>query len=356
MQRKHYNHSGIADAYYGDIESHATFNITGLGKVVIRGTIGEHATITRFGIGQLEINGRVREHVKFKIHGTGNVIFAERPPESVVRQIEHDPMCSIKMPGGFASQNKQQGYSGFQTNSNSGIVQIVSGNQNDIVQITRDGQQFNFFGAAGVSITGGDWHSSDNSNSNDSSSSESDSAGEEIPNHWGDTDLSDAPPEVIESVFNSIPTRLEKKEWDLNPYTKHLRDYIINLQNRPKLSSLIKELNLTSEEEPLFIDFIDPISFEYMDFPVTLNEKLYDFVSIRHLKVDPETREKFGPQEIQSARLRVEQLKELIAKIKCDREVKEKKSLCTALGSFSLLANTVQSDKTEKSEKLSYRP
>jgi hypothetical protein len=105
MQSRKYNHSGMGNGTYNDIEAYSTFNISGMGNVTIN-NIGKGAVISKSGMGNLIINGTVGENVRFKISGMGNVKFTNRPPQSVINGIEKSGMGNITIPGGYSIQSE----------------------------------------------------------------------------------------------------------------------------------------------------------------------------------------------------------------------------------------------------------
>jgi len=97
----------MGNANYNHIESGATLNISGMGSVNIV-SIGASATINKSGMGSVNISGSVGENVKFYVSGMGSLNFAQRPPESVVRNMSKSGMGSVNMPGGFADRAAAQ--------------------------------------------------------------------------------------------------------------------------------------------------------------------------------------------------------------------------------------------------------
>lgn len=354
---KKYNHSGMNNGNYGNIEAKSVFTITGMGNVTINGTIGEGATIIQTGMGNLTINGTVKENVTFKISGMGNLKFAQRPPESVLRLIKKSGMGNIEMPGGYIETEPQNNniHSASYRNTNPINSNITS--RGGVVTVTRNGICTTYRGnnlsmvngrliIDGREVTENDSRIiSTNGNRSYRDNRERDSETSGLVPDLNNLDLSNAST-FIESLFSSIPAAVgtsinrqdeassvmpqlsppsqvkNKTATSANsvPYTNHLVNYLDSFENYKKLSDQIKDLKLTAEEIILFEKFVDPITFDYMNRPVTLNEVHHDFDTLRTLKEDPFTREKFSPLEIQSARRLVEELKGTIAKVENNRK------------------------------------
>lgn len=84
-------------------------------------------------------------------------------------------------------------------------------------------------------------------------------------------------------------TSIEKQEYkgiDLSVYSTHMRGYVESFKDTVSFSDQIANLELTSEEEELFKKFKDPITSKYIDIPVILNEKRFDFESASKLTQD----------------------------------------------------------------------
>jgi hypothetical protein len=121
------------------------------------------------------------------------------------------------------------------------------------------------------------------------------------------------PPRAAEEKQPSQEDRV--KELFLKRAPAHLRDYITSFQREKTIREQIAALNLTAEEEPLFKKFIDPITMDYMNLPVYLNDKFYDLTTLlksyKHSTfVDPLNNIKFKPEHVQSGRLLLDELQE----------------------------------------------
>ena len=106
----------------------------------------------------------------------------------------------------------------------------------------------------------------------------------------------------------------------------HVQEYVLNQTKKSKLSDRVKALDLTDAEEELFEKFKDPISFDYMDVPVSLHETFFDITTVLSLtkQENPCTRVSFKPLEIQSARGLVNECEEAITALLHQREQRPK--------------------------------
>lgn len=109
---------------------------------------------------------------------------------------------------------------------------------------------------------------------------------------------------------------------DLNPYSEHLRTYIMSFEGKQTIKARIKELHLTEEEEKRFEIFIDPVSFEYMRIPVKLHEIDFDLETLQKLTENPFTRMPFQRIEIQADRTLMNLLDRIIAEIQSERAMR----------------------------------
>ncbi|MFI4919272.1 MAG: hypothetical protein ACHP65_06930 [Legionellales bacterium] len=94
----------------------------------------------------------------------------------------------------------------------------------------------------------------------------------------------------------------------LNTYSKMTKDYIQSFNAKASNSEIVNTLDLSPEQKVLFEKFLDPISLQCMDIPVSLNGTLYDLntlVKLPHvngIRTNPLTQEDFYVRDIQPAR------------------------------------------------------
>lgn len=136
---------------------------------------------------------------------------------------------------------------------------------------------------------------------------------------------------------------------EFSDYSVHLRAYLSKFSDDNKISEQIKKLCLTPDEGPLFEKFIDPITEEYIGIPVSLNERYYDFETIRHHPKDPFTNERFEPNEIQSARCIQDKLDAAVIKLTNFRDaLAEKNQLpLVSVGNFGIFTPNEKSGASE---------
>ena len=452
---------------FDNIERYATVNIGGSGKVTFTGTIGEGVTINKNGSGSLIIEGIVGENVTFRLMGSGKLIFIQRPPQSVLDNINKMGSWDIKIPGkvackkdnsqssndfnfsNFAMDNNASGnnysnihssniatgknsvagnfnniYTSHMANANN-IISHIYGNSSNMFSnmlpvnpvashYSNNNSNNNFNNNTGI-INDSDNDSSDDSDdaSNSKSAGASISCGNglvkitrngtittykgnsactknnkvfidgkkarkediiseqklnqnsmvniqgsnniniqkntnqnknnfvnvqgsnstDIMNMLGGLNINDnnnnkpsVPP--AEDLCNAHePVRVKNDELDLlSRCSKHLREYLTTAQERERMSDRIKQLNLTKEEKKLFKKFEDPISEEYINIPVCLNEIFHDISTLINWKmIDPITQEEYDPLEIQSGRRLLNELEQAEKDLKIAREAALKK-------------------------------
>jgi hypothetical protein len=92
-------------------------------------------------------------------------------------------------------------------------------------------------------------------------------------------------------------------KYDAEKYSKSLQKYLKTFNEKESFKAQINSLALTErEKETVEAEFSDPVTFDIMDIPVSLNEKFYDLSTLAQLEKDPFTREDFNQLEIQSGR------------------------------------------------------
>jgi len=105
----------------------------------------------------------------------------------------------------------------------------------------------------------------------------------------------------IENEINKPVFEIKGKCFNLSDCSEALKNYVIDCTNKPKLSFLIKDLDLKSEEEAVFENFLDPVFLEYMKIPVLLGKNHFDLSTLLILdkKENPCTRQAFKPLDIE---------------------------------------------------------
>jgi len=106
----------------------------------------------------------------------------------------------------------------------------------------------------------------------------------------------------LEKEASKFKRRKKRKKTKTNVYSPHLESYLASIKNKKPMQQRVAELKPTFIETVMLKKFIDPITKDYMNIPVTLYEKTYDLDTLKNLKKHPETQEKFSKFEIQSAR------------------------------------------------------
>lgn len=99
-QKQTYNHSGMSNRTYNNIEAGARLNIGGMASVTVNGNIGQNAIIQVSGQGSLRVKGNVGENVKIEAGGMGSITLDNQPPESV--EINQSGMGSVHIRSGAA--------------------------------------------------------------------------------------------------------------------------------------------------------------------------------------------------------------------------------------------------------------
>ena len=143
----------------------------------------------------------------------------------------------------------------------------------------------------------------------------------------------------IQAKMNSSSSADEPEESNLiSQCSKLVQAYIEATQLKERMSDKINALNVTEEEKPLFEQFEDPISYDYMDVPVSLNETYYDISTlIKWKRKDPLTRAEYNPLELQSGRTLLNKLDGCISELKAIRA--KKKQLADQAKSSSVEQN-----------------
>lgn len=132
------------------------------------------------------------------------------------------------------------------------------------------------------------------------------------------------------------PTKIaggQYPDWVDHCSSEYFIEYVKLQSQKPKISDRIKSLgDLSAEETEKLRQFEDRISFEYMDIPVMLNEKVYDVATIATLNhQDPLTRYHFDYDNITPSRSTLEKFDEVFNEITRQRN---EKSCGVATGSI----------------------
>jgi hypothetical protein len=102
--------------------------------------------------------------------------------------------------------------------------------------------------------------------------------------------------------------------------SKPVREYINSSQLNKRIGERISELKLTNEEEALFEKFVDPITQEYINIPVDINEVYYDISTVLKWKFkDPQSREPYESSDVRSGRRLVNDLDQAIETLRSKR-------------------------------------
>ncbi len=119
----------------------------------------------------------------------------------------------------------------------------------------------------------------------------------------------------------------KRPEDELSRYRKHLRDYVESFCGKVKFTEQLKRLKLTpSEQKELEDKYLDPMTFEVMDIPVSVHEIYYDLDTLLRLSTPVTPTGAFDYHDIQVARIhKMAPLKKFIedvkARIALDRKV-----------------------------------
>lgn len=119
-----------------------------------------------------------------------------------------------------------------------------------------------------------------------------------------DLDLQDAAAPAIPALPATAPVPIAPKKWEIYQFSGLVQQYI-KTETR-QLNTLIAELNLSEEEKEKFAsnleELTDPVTLEYIKLPVTLNERFYDFDTIKSLDKDPLSQTNFDAKNVQTGR------------------------------------------------------
>lgn len=91
-------HNGTDTKNFHNVPPNSHIELSGLGFITVRGNVGAGSTFIVKGFGDLRILGEVAPDVKFHIGKVSKVVFAKRPPQSVVDAIQIEELGSYFLP------------------------------------------------------------------------------------------------------------------------------------------------------------------------------------------------------------------------------------------------------------------
>lgn len=151
-------------------------------------------------------------------------------------------------------------------------------------------------------------------------------------NNPSNSNNSSEPDDPIINSHVTVLTRLNKTD-ELNHYSQYTRNYIESFNQTIPYSLQIEKLQLNEEEQLKLEPYLDPVTNNFIDIPVRLNEKLYDLstliICFHSNKMDPYNKIPFELRDIAPAREINEKIKELIASMNHEKtnEVENTKTL-----------------------------
>lgn len=379
MHRINSHRSFRQDVSHHDVKPYSTFHINGMSNVTIN-NIGKDATIIKNGMGNLTILGKVSEGVKFIIDGMGNVVFQNRPPQSVLNKIEKSGIGHIQMPGGYSPiptqpqpnnnifihlkeiinnleapwtslPEVQNEYSHSQSNhgdfssthhvGNMMIDGIVGHNHipvsNDIsvvyddglARVTRNGVITTYVGN-NVSFVNNEIYIDGRI------VTETDPriiyVEHTMPSTHPNLNTFTSTHSFIRSALPrdqgknvaTVEKPIAKQTDILNNYSPSMQAYLNSFQNKEKNTDKLKNISLSNAENELLEAYLDPISNEIINIPVQLNERLYDLDTLldiqRKNKKDPFNNYEFTLRDIQPARKESQAIQTIVQQIKDHHE------------------------------------
>jgi hypothetical protein len=287
--------AGNGDTIVNSVGNNVELKVKENGTLKVLGNIGSNCKIWKEGLGELIIDGDVADDLKLTVYGQGAVRFRQRPPESVIAEITNRTNAPIFCAG----------------------VRLESSHNNTAYLHHNLGRN--------------------RSSSNNYVSSRQD-------NFYTQTQPAHTSPQHQQQPTRAAPQpkpSVSEDDSKADNYTELTRKYIETYKEKIKsgkiksIADQIRELALTEEEEPLFEQFIEPITGGYFDdVPVQYDERYYNLSTILELytscKPDPFSREPLCLANIQSARMLLNALEETIAKLKADRKKAAKQDVVMA--------------------------
>jgi hypothetical protein len=344
MLRKQFEHSGVQDATYGDVPSNSDLHISGVGSVTLN-SINANVTIIKSGVGPLRIDGFIsEENVRIIISGVGNVYFAIQPPQSV--RIEKSGVGQIYVTGKkfstpFSIHSQLSEKRPHAADDKKDSASMILHALREYAPAHRDNHDSDadFPGLADAIRA-----STVEAKAPRPSAPIAHSAPIHRDNHDSDANFPGLADAIRASMAEAKAARpsapiahplpddkkfhgSDKSAINSQQYSKHMQNYIATFENKELLSKRIeKVLQLMPEAEERFAKLVDPISEDYMDIPVSLNEVFYNLNTLasNQAKRDPFTQELFALTEIQSARQLYNEADELIKQLMNEYQEKQK--------------------------------
>jgi len=327
MQGRRYSQSGNSDKTYGDVEDNSTFDISGNGDAIFRGTIGNNVVIRVSGNGDVKIRGSVSPSVKFLVSGCGDLKFTARPPQSVLDNMQVSGSGDVSVPGGYKRKSAPK-------SSVTTFVGHVGGN-NSISNLVMDSNGTRYTDANGKQVVlppghgpisiggtsiGGNSGSSIIQFGNVSFGNTSDSSS-------ADSDSPDNSPVVARKKLPAVKPAAIRPVQANNDLSEATTAYLKRLRDHVRHSELIESLGLNPIEADSFKQFLDPLTATIMDEPVILNGRAYDLPILSRIvadaegyRRDPYSNFKFVLLNLQPALELVNKLHETIAELHRNRQ------------------------------------
>ncbi|MDR3502663.1 MAG: hypothetical protein P4L79_08785 [Legionella sp.] len=366
----------------------ANLILGGIGDINIGGTIASGTQIIKSGSGSLFIKGKVDASVRITISGIGSVHFTHRPPEAVIKHIQKSGSGSIQMPGGYQQpQACSSSNSGNVISGSLSIISMngeITVTRNGVTRKYK-GKNASFKNnclvidervideTAAVASSSQSWgaltsvfsiipplapmpsllDSSDSisalslPSSSPSSLSlrsheelDSFSSGEEesprlcqfsSTNSGNNVSASQhsqmSAPQNHASSSSAVAPRVESNPhtfFKAGGFSAYTQAYINSFAGKIKISETLLAMKLTTEEEELFEQHLDPVSYEVMNIPVYLYDRHFNLQTLLTLlednKPEPYTKLAFTKADIQPARPKMIEIESVIAKIEHDRK------------------------------------
>lgn len=315
---KVYTVSGKTNIEYNHIEAGSVINISEMANVTINGSIGKNTRVNKRGEGDLVVKGQIGENVVFDVQGKGYVTFATKPPESVVNAIQTLGFCNIVMPDENASLNtevKDISHSKTWPFTNS-HTKIINGKtihtQDGLIKITENGVVITYAGEKAQLIRGQLVIDNKVVIDSDLRRLHVEPDGRHLR-----TRANFFRP-IIQPSDYVVNQNVE--HYDLDTYSQDVQCYLAGFKNTIKYSDILRDLNLSEQDEMLLVDYLDPIHYEVIDIPVSLDGRLYNLDTLLEIqkgnKVNPFSCVEFALSDIQSAPAIAVALEKIVMQIK----------------------------------------
>ena len=249
----------------GNVGHNVRLTISGSNSLEIGGNIGHFCKILKEGSGTLTIAGTVADDLELTIYGQGNVIFTQPLPATVIHLIKKRTGSAEIICAGQPLAHPNQGYRRHNLGMPSTGQPVSEQRASTLPQPTSNKPQ-----------------------------------------------VKASPIETTDKY---------------NPLTQDYIDYC-HTRKFEIIADRIEALDLTTEEESLFSDFVECIMMSYFnDIPVMYDEKYYNLSTLLHLyennKPDPFSRKPIQLAGIASARIVYENLDHAIDELNKQRAAKE---------------------------------